>query len=102
MSTGETNPPSEAKLVTLKICNSSPEPTEPTLNKRGEVSIWNADGPACPEIIRPAELSKKSARGEIIQIDRDSVENLKRQYLRRLERARSDTGVACDEFVRPR
>lgn len=62
---------------------------EETWGRRQEVSIWNADGPACPEIIRPAEVSKGFARGGVAEIDRDSIEDLERRYLGRYEYEKS-------------
>ncbi|KAE9985465.1 hypothetical protein EG328_007457 [Venturia inaequalis] len=57
--------------------------------RRQEVSIWNADGPACPEIIRPAEVSRGPARGSVAHSDRDSIDDLERQYLGRYEYEKS-------------
>lgn len=71
----------ETKTAVLQV--------EETWERRQEISIWNADGPACPEIIRPAEASKGMVRGGLDQGDRDSIDDLERQYLGRYECAKS-------------
>ncbi|QDS71780.1 hypothetical protein FKW77_009331 [Venturia effusa] len=77
LSTGAATPQSPTKMSGSQI--------EEKWERRQEVSIWNADGPACPEIIRPPEVSQGLARAGIALTDRDSIENLERQYLGRCE-----------------
>lgn len=80
-STGAETSQSRTKTATSRV--------EETWERRQEVSIWNAVGPACPEIIRPAEVSRCLARGGVAQAERDSIEDLERQYLGRYEYEKS-------------
>ncbi|TLD18337.1 2-oxoisovalerate dehydrogenase subunit beta [Venturia nashicola] len=82
-STGATISTSEAQDKTVVL------QTEETWKRRQEVSIWNVDGPACPEIIRPAEVSKALARRGGSEGDRDIIEDLERLYLGRYEYEKS-------------